>query len=70
MILVQCTSYDNNTQVRLCMILCDIAKTWVNANILDGRIKPENVQQNLFDGIFCYKLPTDIFIEHLISHMH
>jgi hypothetical protein len=31
---------------------------------IDGRPKPENVQQYLFDGIFCYKLPTDIFIEY------
>ena len=28
--------------------------------LLDGRPKPENVHQNLFDGIFCYKLPTEI----------
>jgi hypothetical protein len=32
--------------------------------VLDGRSKRENVQQNLFDGIFCYKLPIDIFLEY------
>ena len=32
---------------------------------IDGRPKPENVQQYLFDGIFCYKLPTDIFMAYM-----
>ena len=34
-------------------------------NVIDGWPKPENVQENLFDGIFCYKLPTFILIENV-----
>ena len=29
-----------------------------NKLYIDGRLKAENVQQNLIDGIFCCKLPT------------
>ena len=32
---------------------------------IDGRPKPENVHQNLFDGIFCYKLPTEILFKYM-----
>ena len=32
---------------------------------LDGRPKPENVHQNLFDDIFCYKLPTEIIFKYM-----
>jgi hypothetical protein len=33
--------------------------------MLDGRPKPENLPKNLFDGIFCYKLPSGIFVEYI-----
>ena len=33
--------------------------------IIDCRPKSENVQQNLLDGTFCYKLPTNIFVEYM-----
>jgi hypothetical protein len=37
----------------------------IQAQLIDGLPKPENVQQNLFDGIFCYKLPTENFVEYM-----
>ena len=33
------------------------------------RPKPENVHQNLFDGIFCYKLPTEILFKYMLYGM-
>jgi hypothetical protein len=39
--------------------------------MIDSQPKPENVQQYLFAGIFCYMMPTGIFLNksHIISMM-
>jgi hypothetical protein len=37
----------------------------IHGIVIDGWPKPENVQENMFDGIFCYKLPTFILIENV-----